>query len=134
MPRQWLERKLVVYVPSTHKNRPISGAQHKQRVNETVGYFTKRYGGTTRIRAVGTWKDNSGVVRERVTKVEVFLDAPVWEKNKREIYGWGKRKQTEWGQTTLAFEKDSRLTFLKGGRAPRARPKRSLAARLLRGY
>lgn len=118
--REWLERKIVVYVPSTHDNKPISDAAFQGRIDETVSYFSKEYGGSTRVKALGAWHDpaTGKIVREKVAKVEIFIDAPVWDKQQREIYAWGERKQKTWGQSTVAFEKDSQMTFLKREEKP----------------
>jgi len=102
--------------------------------------LTKEFGGTTRVKALGSWYDSDAdrVVKERVAKVEVFLDAPIWDKQKNRIYEWCRNKQREWGQSVVAFEKDSKMTFLKKEKKRatplRRRPKKSFLGKLLRGY
>jgi len=85
MGNQWLERKIVVYVPSTYKDKLISDSAFQTRITATTSFFTKEFGGTTRVKALGSWYDSDAdrVVKERVAKVEVFLDAPIVDSSSR---------------------------------------------------
>lgn len=114
MKRKWLDTRLVVYVPSTYYDKKISDREFNERIKETANYLTRLFKGTTRFRARGTYEgDKTKVVEERVSTIESYATKESWEKHRGEFYDWLHKKRVEWGQESLAFEKETDMTFIE---------------------
>lgn len=113
--REWLDTRLVVYVPSTYHNKKISDKEFDARIKETADYITRLFKGTTRFRAKGTYASgkNNGVVEEQVSTIESYATKESWEEHQKEFYDWLHDKRIEWGQESIAFEKETDMTFIE---------------------
>lgn len=89
---------VVVYVPSTDGSL-------KRRVDETISFCTKLFGGTTQVNAIGTYTGvKHNVIKERVAKVDIFTTPQNWELKKSKLHSWLKVKKRSWHQEELALE------------------------------
>jgi len=103
-----LDTHVIVYVPSTGGGQPF-----QSRIKETSDFLTKLFGGTTKIRTVGTFKGKSGeTVAEKVTKIEIFSKPEDWKRHNSKVREYLIRKKKEWNQEELAFEFEEDLFFV----------------------
>lgn len=115
-----LQTYTAIYVPSTQDvNKPISRAEHERRVKEVRNFLTKKFGGTSTDKRIGSYTSNKGrVVQENVAVVENFSDFHDWEKHDEEIHKFVQAKAKQWGQESISFEfqapdKPRRLIFVE---------------------
>jgi len=114
----------TVYVPSTTKRNgkevQIGRAQHLKRAEETRAFLDKTFGGTTRVRAEGSWIDDKGIVRrDGIFKAETFATKKDYAANDKKLEKWLQKKRKAWNQDSLSygFESPDRpgeeLSFIK---------------------
>ena len=97
-----LTQHLVIIVPSTDYDKSVGV---KKREEETQRVLSKLFGGTTSVRAVGTYMSQEGkLIKERVSEVEIFTTPQAWEKNKDALTRWLLAKKREWKQEALAIK------------------------------
>ena len=100
-----LSTRIAVFVPSTKKDRKIPSAEYQLRISEARKFLSNEFGGSTSISALGSWVDSRGnVVREDVTKVEVYADSQDYLGKDLEVRDFLNRKLKEWDQEEIAFE------------------------------
>lgn len=109
-----LPLQMAVYVPSTKRMRvKVSKGVMGRRVKEVVRYLNKTFGGTTRIRGVGSYTPKKGSeIEENVVIVESFSSNPDWNKAHDMLYSkilhWKKR----WSQESMGFEFENDFHFV----------------------
>jgi hypothetical protein len=118
-----LETYSAIYVPSTRaKSIPISRRQHEKRASEVRDFMTRTFGGTTSVRAIGSYKfeekNKEIVVKEPVIIVENFSDFSDYKKHDQQIRAFVEEKAKEWEQVEVSYEFESqkkprRLVFVK---------------------
>lgn len=104
--------QVAVYVPSTNFEKPISSQQYKARIDETVSFLNRTFGGSTRVRGTGSWEDNGKTINEEVTIVETFAKADAYRKNHAKLKAWLKKKRTVWKQYVLTMEYENDAYFI----------------------
>ena len=98
----------TVYVPSTTtingKEIQISKAEHLKRAEETRSFLDKTFGGTTRVKAEGSWIDDKGIVRrDAIFKAETFATKKDYAANDKKLEKWLKKKKKAWKQDSLSY-------------------------------
>lgn len=100
--------KVAVYVPDTRDiSQRISRAAHKKRAIDVEAKLRGLFGGTTTVRAVGTYSSKScpkGVCVDNILLVESYVPEEMWKEHSGEMKTFLKKKKREWGQESLAFE------------------------------
>lgn len=110
MSHDWPKEKglpihIIVYIPGTvGLSKRISTSEHKKRAKEVEGQLRKLFGGTTKIKGEGTWKDKDKVISEKVLMVESFTTQRLWVKNDKVLKRYLQRKKREWKQESLSYE------------------------------
>lgn len=109
-----LGTSVAVYVPSTQSvDQKLSSGQMENRVQEVVRFLNSIFGGTTRIRGVGSWISSSGqTVSEDITIVETYTDKATYLRKDVELGKWLEQKKGEWGQESLSYEYDNKLYLI----------------------
>jgi len=103
-----LDTKVTVYVPSTLFDKPISQADFHARINNTQGYLTDLFGGTTKLAGIGTYRTKDGkLIGENVAKIETFIKYGDYLKKDSTLKNWLEKKKKEWQQESLGFEFES---------------------------
>jgi len=110
-----LEKQMAIVVPSTKDlNKPISEKEMQARVQTVRNFLNQTFGGTTRIKGIGSYTSKGGkVVDENVVVVESFADAPDWERKKSLVAGFLQGKAGEWGQETVGYEFEGDLFLVE---------------------
>jgi len=106
--------RTAVIVPSTtNKDEKISRADFQDRINETREFLSKTNGGYTSVRGTGGYVANDGkLVKEDVAVVESFATKEAFEKNKKAVESYLKRKGREWGQESVGYEFEDDLFYI----------------------
>lgn len=108
-----LEIQQAVYVPSTNKSQQFIGtAAFTARIKETERFLTKTFGGFTRLRGVGGFTGEGGVIREAVAKVESFSSKKGYKAKQNKLIAWLKRKKKEWGQQNIGIIIEGDLSYI----------------------
>ena len=102
----------TVYVPSTKqqngKEVQIGKAEHLKRAEETRAFLDKTFGGTTKVKAEGSWIDDKGIVRrDSIFKAETFATRKDYAANDKKLEKWLKKKKKAWGQDSLSYGYES---------------------------
>ena len=81
-----LQTYTAIYVPSTKDvNRKISKKEHEKRVAEVRNFLTRKFGGTSTDKRVGSYTSHGG----RVVQEDVAVVATDWiSKNQSRIDQW----------------------------------------------
>lgn len=106
--------QFAVVIPSTKQaDEKIAPSAFAKRVKDTKEFFTKKFGGTTTERAIGTYTDKNGrVIGEDVSVVEVFTNEETWDREDEAVKKWLQSKKKAWGQESLGFEYEGDLIFI----------------------
>jgi len=102
---------VVIYVPSTKRDKPIPESEFKKRIEKTIEFLTKLLGGTTTVQGIGTWKFRGKVYEERVAKVENFSKVNNFLKAKRDLLKFIKQAKKNWQQNTITYELEESMGF-----------------------
>lgn len=107
-----LTTRVAIYVPSTIDGvKPITTKEFAKRVSRTQRFLNKLFGGTTRVRAQGSYVMRGGkLVKENVAVVESFTTPKSWLKEDKRVLGWVMNKKKKWGQESVSFEYESPRT------------------------
>lgn len=104
---------IVIYVPSTKNvNQKISENQFKGRIRQTAKFLSSAFGGTTRVRGIGTWLNKKTLVQERIAKVETFTNVRDYKKVQGKIKKWLRKRKKQWRQKALSYEFEEALFFV----------------------
>jgi hypothetical protein len=107
--------QMAVYVPSSNFDKKISDAEFQKRIKETYSFLNRAFGGTTRVRGIGSWyNDGNKLVNEKVAIVETFAKIKDYKQAQNKLKAWLKQKRKEWKQWALSFEFENDLYFIKG--------------------
>ena len=92
-------------IPSTKEKKQILNPEEfQERIDKTTKYFTKKYGGDTKIRAQGDYISKEGeFIPEDNVILEVSMKKSDYDKDKKALASYIKRKKNEWGQESLLF-------------------------------
>lgn len=108
-----LDTQIRVFVPSTYeKKKKLSASAFKKRIQETVNYFTRLFGGSTRYTGIGSYTSEEGVIIENVAVIEAFAKGADWNRHDDAVKHWLSEKKKNWGQETLGFEWQQELIFV----------------------
>ena len=104
----------IIYVPSTkNTTEPISQKEFKKRINDTIRFYRKYLGGSTKIIGVGNWRSGSKEsVTEKIAKIENFSSSVDYDKADLKIKKWLYNKKREWGQNAISYEFEESLYFV----------------------
>lgn len=96
----------AVYVPTTtDKDKRLSEAQVNSRVQGVRRFFTNRFGGTTSVKAVGTYSSDDGkVIKEPVIKVTSFTAQADKEMLEGAVFGKVQDWAKDWKQESVSYE------------------------------
>lgn len=106
--------QMAVYVPSTIKEKRISSSQWRARVNETVRFLNRAFGGTTRVRGIGSWEENKKTINEPVYVVESFAKVRDYTQTQLKLKRWLRIRRRKWKQYVLSFEFENDLYMVEG--------------------
>ena len=92
-------------IPSTkNKNQKLNKEEFKERIDKTAKYFSKKFGGDTKIRATGDYISETGeFIPEDIVVIESSMKKTDYKKNKQLLAQYIKRKKDEWGQESLLY-------------------------------
>ena len=109
-----LEIEQRVYVPSTQDgDKEIPSYKFEKRIEEVEKKLSKLFGGYTEIRTTGGWlSDSKGLIKEKVAVVVSYADIKTFNKNKKRLLKWLKKKKQEWGQEAIGYEVEGDLYLI----------------------
>ena len=93
-----------IYIPSTQGSKKISKSEHMKRARILKKKMISLFGGTTSIKARGSWFSGSKVISEPVLLVESYTSMSRWKKNDSKIKTYLNKKKREWKQEALSME------------------------------
>lgn len=69
-------RLVLVYVPSTRHDKPISDAEHEEYVEVVETRLSKMFGGATSIAGIGSYysEELQSLIREKITVVYSYTE------------------------------------------------------------
>jgi len=107
------DQKIAVYVPSTSNvGTPISTKAFNKRIKFFQHYFSKKFGGSTESNSVGTYvSEKGGLIKEPIAKIEVFTKRTPLKKHIKDFEKTVLNKVKDWGQESIAVEKNNVLHF-----------------------
>lgn len=109
-----LEKQMAITIPSTKEfDKPLTKPEMQKRIKEVRDFFTEKFHGTTRIRGIGSYEGEQGIVDEDVVVVEAFADAPDWQKMKTDVAKFVLDKRKEWSQESVAYELEGDMYLVK---------------------
>jgi len=104
---------LAIYVPSTRKlDKPISSAQFKTRINQVVRFLNNTFGGTTRVRGIGSYNLGSKTISEKVAIVETFTQKVSYDGADIKVKRFLLSKKRQWGQDSIGYEFEGSMFFI----------------------
>lgn len=106
--------RTAVIVPSTsNKDEKITRADFQSRINETRKFLSKKNGGYTSVRGSGGYVSKEGkLIEEPVAIVESFATKEAFEKSKKDVEYFLKRKGRAWGQESMGYELEDDLYYV----------------------
>lgn len=108
------EIHVAIYVPSTKNfTEPISELEFKARINEVVSFLNSSFGGTTKIRGVGSYNLDGKPVEEKVAIVDSYTKSKDYGKVDLKLKQFLKKKRKEWSQDSMGYEFEEELIFVK---------------------
>jgi hypothetical protein len=100
--------RVAVYVPDTKNvSTRIKHEEHVARAREIEKFMRKKFGGTTTIKGMGTWKFKDcpkGVCIDNHLIVESFTNQKKWNKYDEQLIKYIKKKKGEWSQSSVSVE------------------------------
>lgn len=101
--------KIVIFVPSTVKDKKVSRKVFMKRIKNTQRFLNTKFGGSTKFRAKGSFILKEGkVVEENVATVEAFIPKDkLTKKDISEVRTFLDDKRETWKQEALAFSFES---------------------------
>lgn len=92
-------------IPSTkEKNQILNPEEFQERVDKVARYFSKKFGGDTKIKAQGDYISETGeLIPEDNVIIEVSMKRKTYKDNKHLLANYIKRKKAKWGQESLLF-------------------------------
>ena len=109
-----LEKQMAIVVPSTKEfNKQITKKEMVNRVRSVRNFLTENFGGSTRVKGIGSYSGKGGVVDENVVVVEAFADNPVWNKSKSSVSKFLRQKAREWSQESLGYQLEGDLYLVE---------------------
>jgi apolipoprotein D and lipocalin family protein len=107
----------AIYVPSTDKDQQkIPDQKFAERITETEKFLSDLYGGFTRYEEVGGFKDfdTKKIIKENGARVVSFSSKSDAKDQKKaaELKRWIVRKQKQWGQQSIGYEREGDLFYI----------------------
>ena len=103
-----LNTKVAIFVPdSSNVDQRISKEAHKGRAAEVEKKMRDLFGGTTTVKATGSWASascNRGVCIDNILIVESYMPKDIWAKHNREMKSYLLKKKKLWGQQSVTVE------------------------------
>ena len=104
----------VIYVPSTKAfSKPITGREFKKRIFETANFMNRTFGGTTKIRGIGSYNMNDKIINEKIVKVETFAKVKDYQRADLKIKEFIQKKRRLWKQDSIGYEFEEEMYFIK---------------------
>jgi hypothetical protein len=105
-----------IYVPSTtEKSKIISDEEFANRIRETQKYFSKLFGGFSKVNIEGGFVTSEGkVVKERIAKVTVYSTTDSMKANENKVKEWLVKKQKDWKQESIGYGVEGDLYYIEG--------------------
>ncbi len=110
-----LEVEMAIYVPSTKDaDKTISDAEFNRRVGEVEKYFSRLFGGETRVKSIGGYfsKEKNKVIKEKISKVYVFATIKDFNTHKKRMIKMVKFWAKKWKQESVGFEIEGDLYYV----------------------
>jgi hypothetical protein len=102
-----------VFIPSTRdKNVVISTRAFERRVDESIKFFSKRFGGSTIDVQTGTYVLKNKVIKEKVAVITVSSSVNDYNRYDEQIEIFLKKKKQSWGQDSMGFIYNNRMVFV----------------------
>ena len=104
---------LVIFVPSTKEyDKVITSKEFKNRVKEVSIFLSKLFGGTTRVKGVGSYQLEGKDITEKVVMVETFTTPKKYNLHDLKIKKFLMSKKKEWGQDSMGYEFEEVMYFV----------------------
>lgn len=111
--QQALPIEFKVLIPSTRdKDIKISPAAFEKRVDKTVRFLTKLFGGSTLDIETGTYLLKGKTIREPVATITVSASTEDYNRYDEKLEKYLKQKKKSWGQDSMGFVYQGRMMFV----------------------
>lgn len=104
--------QVSVIVPSTLNNKKIPVAEFNKRVRDEKTWFSKKFGGDTSIRDVGSYWDGKKLVTEPGVVVESSMSVDSYNKFARDMAQHFEDVQKSWGQDTVLVKVEGQAIII----------------------
>ena len=106
-----LSSKVAIYVPSTLN--VTESVDNSEKVNDTLTFLSKLFGGATKTDAVGSWLCASGeLVKERVCVVYAYCNSDQLNASASTVINFCEQLKKDMGQETISLEINNELYFV----------------------
>ena len=107
--------KTAVFVPSTEIDKKVSPARFRKRIRETRNFLDRTFGGSTRMKGVGSWESSKSnkIIDEDVVIVESFSTKPNYLKNDQLLRDFIQKKLVSWKQQAISVEYKNKLYIIQ---------------------
>ena len=107
------DSQFQVIIPSTRdKTIPISNAAFRNRIDEALVFFSKKFGGSTVAYDIGTYILKGKLIKERVGVITIEATKEDYNKYDYIIENWLKDKKKTWGQDSMGFIYQGKMVFV----------------------
>ena len=104
---------LVIFVPSTKEyDKDISSKEFNVRTKEVSRFLSKLFGGTTRVKGVGSYQLEGKDINEKVMLVETFTTPSKYDQHDKKVKKFLITKKKEWGQDSMGYEFEETMYFV----------------------
>ena len=104
---------LIIFVPSTEKyDKDISAKEFKDRIKEVSRFLTRLFGGTTKVKGIGSYQMDNKYINEKVVLVESFTTPSKYNLHDKKVKRFLIEKKKEWGQDSMGYEFEETMYFV----------------------
>ena len=106
--------RVAIFVPSTEEDKKISASRFRKRIRDTRTFLDRTFGGSTRMKGVGSWESEkmSKIIDEDIVIVESFSTKPSYEKHETILRDFIQKKLKEWKQQAISVEYKDKLFII----------------------
>jgi len=106
--------KTAIFVPSTEEDRSVSRGTFLKRIKETRTFLDKTFGGSTRMKGVGSWESEKSnkIIDENIVIVESYSTKPNYLKNDQLLRDFIQKKLKTWKQQAISVEYKNKLYII----------------------
>lgn len=109
-----LSCSVKIYVPSTiNTNQTLDKSTTQAKVDETLEFLGRLFGGSTSLKAYGSWVTATGeLVKERVIIVMSYCDQSSLEEHIEDVISYAERLKADMSQEAVSIEINNELYFV----------------------